>query len=213
MKKIWSLFVVALLLVSFSACEAGGEKNSEPNTDSNLQSSLSAGNPDTSGGAKTDSGTDKTDGDISSPGVYREFLEQKKTETPNLSYALRDLDGDGTDELLLLNGCVLTVYGWKNEVVLIDSQDFVTGTLQLYYSNKTQYPGIISYTVGGGMDHYSYWTVKDGKLTEEKICDKDYSGVFGEVGAVTAFTEDQTLVEEALNAEKQGQTISFASPQ
>ncbi len=207
MKKIWTLFVLALLLFSFSACQVGGEKNREVNSDSNLQSSIPSWNPDTS-----DKVSDSSGQESASAGVYQGFLEQKKTETPDFSYALRDLDGDGTDELLLSSQCVITVYGWKDGVFLIDSQDFVTGTLQLFYSNKAQYPGFISYTVGGGMDHYSYWTVAEGKLTEQKICDKDYSGLFGEAGAVTAYTEDQTLVDEALNAEEQEQTISFSSP-
>lgn len=138
----------------------------------------------------------------------RAYTEYVKNFPDASGYTVKDLDNDGISELIIKKALTLTVYGYNGEIFEIGSNDFATGSLRLLYSKK--YPGIISFTVGGGANHYRYVTVRDGELVIEDIWN-DYYAYDGVVITVNTeeFTDDKTLIKESKLAYENYQDISF----
>ena len=133
--------------------------------------------------------------------LYDSFLSENYNDSPDSYYAYHDIDGNGTDELLISDNTTLTVYTVKNYVTEIGTHDFSTGTFQFFYSNNKDYPGIICFTAGGGMNRFSYITVKDGILNIEKIYDEDYSGILTDSeNKIIPYSENDELINEIQKA-------------
>ncbi len=106
--------------------------------------------------------------------AYYDLMKSFNENVPEFYYHIKDIDGNGIEELLILENCTLYIYTYDNgNVFQIDSHDFVTGTLQLLESPN--YDGIFVLTVGGGYDHYRYLTLCDGSISMTNLCEYYYS--------------------------------------
>lgn len=111
--------------------------------------------------------------------VYDAFLRNMAKENAKAMYSFYDMDQDGNNELLMQEQCVVTVYQYQNNrVVLLDSYDFVSATFELHYGNTKEdgsitdtnpYPGVFTRTTGGGQNHYGILTLENGKLVHTPL--------------------------------------------
>lgn len=162
MKKTFILLIFSLFtILMLSSCS--------PLDDSSLDNSSSS-NP-----SSNNSFLENSSKDTATVKSYDELLEELKKSEKDIHYTYKDIDGDGTDELLIQENTALTVYTLENGVKMVGQYDFVTGTLRLLYSDDPNCPGVFCFTVGGGKDHYDYLTIKDGSLNFEKLWEYEYS--------------------------------------
>ncbi len=106
---------------------------------------------------------------------YENFLNDLKNKQDDLCYYIKDIDGNNINDLLILENTKLSVYTYENSIELIGEQDFLTGTVRFFSSDNINCPGIFYYTVGGGVDHYGYMTIKDKKLSFENLWEENYA--------------------------------------
>ncbi len=136
--------------------------------------------------------------------LYGDFLDTLRTEQPNAAYAYHDMDGNRTPELLVKNDTAITVYTHTGGVTQIGTHDFSTGTLRLL--TVEQAPGLVCFTVGGGLETYQHFTLKDGELSFEHITAVNFSGL-----ALTTPPEhqDKALVRQAKEAYRQNRDLAW----
>jgi hypothetical protein len=136
---------------------------------------------------------------------YTTFLSdlyKNKSSNEELDYSIKDLDNSGIPELIIAKNGVsnISVYTFNDTVVEVGNHNFETGTTRLFYTDNSSYPGIFSYSVGGGLDHYGYITIKDNKLMYEELWNEDYSGISKELGIsrnrIEEFSADKQLINE-----------------
>ena len=142
-------------------------------------------------------------------GDYTALLESIRAENREVYYLLRDMDGDGVQELLLKEDTKLSVYTLTESVTLVGEQEFATGTLRLLYSDKTDYPGIFTFTVGGGANHYGYMTLKDGKISQEKLWDDFFSLADNDPGRVKTYSKDEAIIAESKTLYAKNKDLQF----
>ena len=224
MKKFTVPFTVLLLLVFLmsilAACgvQQQGEtqvpETAAPETDAPEETKAPETDvPTQTPEATAPAGSDRAAWDSS----YEVFLSKiRKDAKEDYYYALKDMDGDGTEELLLHTPAKMTlsIYTFTDRVVKVGSNDFWTGTLRLLHTADPDYPGIIWFDVGGGMDHYGYITVKDGQMTMEPLWDYNYSGIApeGEESEESIeYSEDKRLIEVSKQAYENDTDIEFKS--
>ncbi len=102
--------------------------------------------------------------------VYGEILKERYKTTPRLefeSFMLRDLTGDGEEELICKYSLLLTIYSPTGEK--LGEHDFVTGTTQFFLSENPDYPGFFVYHIGGGVEFYDYIGVKNNTVVFENL--------------------------------------------
>ena len=141
--------------------------------------------------------------------MYALFISELKAERDDALSYVCDIDGDGSDELVVLDGTAVEVYGYDEDAVLLGSHDFFTGSLRLFRSDKASFPGIFWFTVDGGLNHYGYMTVSSGKLVTEELWTEDYSGVSGEQGKVTEISTDKAKIKESKRLYEAEKDIEF----
>ena len=124
--------------------------------------------------------------------VYAEFLSGYATDK-SLLYFTKDIDNNGTEELFIHQNTAIEVYTYENAVKKVGVHDFITGTLKLYHTLDTKYPGIIYVTVGGGKNHFGYITIMDGALSVKQTFDDDYGMISGKKEDVF-YTDDEELI-------------------
>ncbi|MGI6247985.1 MAG: hypothetical protein ACOYJX_01070 [Acutalibacteraceae bacterium] len=138
--------------------------------------------------------------------AYSEFLKEFSLSNNKVaSFALRDLDGSGVPELIIIQedenalNSVLTAYSYDGNVNKIgdfanESTSFAEG---FRLSKKTMFPGLFESWHGGGVEHYGYLSLKDGKLIHEDLwyCDRTKEPPHQEV-----ISEDKQLVNESIEA-------------
>ncbi len=142
-------------------------------------------------------------------GVYTDFLvELYESTQKDMQFCIRDMDGDGSDELVIFAHPEFTVYTFKEKAIKIGSLDLLSGSTMLLYMKG--YYGLLCYSVGGGRDHYSHITVTNGKLVSKDILKHNYSAIeYHPEDEV--LTDDKSLVEAAKNAIKNQTDASFIS--
>ncbi len=130
---------------------------------------------------------------------YMQFLEDVKNTQEDQYYYIKDIDGDTTAELLLLKNTELSIYTIEETVMLVDSYDFITGTVRFFVSDDISYPGIFYFTVGGGIEHYGYITIKDKKLSFENLWKNNYSSIdtSENTDGITELSENKGLIAES----------------
>lgn len=133
--------------------------------------------------------------------AYKLFLQNcYKNETENVSYFIKDLDGNGVDELITIqnSNIKITVYTFDGEVKELGNRIFYTGTTRLLRSDNEKYPGIIYFFVSGGADHYGYITIKNGGYSEEELWTDNYSA-YPELTdeRITKISENKELIAES----------------
>ncbi len=106
---------------------------------------------------------------------YEDFLNDLKNKQDDLYYYIKDIDANNIDDLLVLENTKLSVYTYENSIKLIGEQNFLTGTVRFFSSDNISYPGVFYYTVGGGVDHYGYMTIKDKKLSFGNLWEENYA--------------------------------------
>ena len=106
---------------------------------------------------------------------YENFLNELKNKQDDLYYYIKDIDGNNIDDLLVLENTKLSVYTYENSIELIGEQDFLTGTVRFFSSDNINYPGIFYFTVGGGINHYGYMTIKDKNLSFENLWEENFA--------------------------------------
>ena len=148
-------------------------------------------------------------GEKSATESYTEYLKNFSDSSSEVYYLIRDIDNDGTKDLILSNNASLTIYTYTDSVKEVGSYDFVTGTVQYLYSDNKDFPGIFYTTTGGGYNHYGYITVKDGKVTTEDLWKEDFSGISGEKNKIEDLSENKALVDESKSVSQKEQKINF----
>lgn len=142
----------------------------------------------------------------------KSFYEKDPSKNTN-SFYFRDLDNNGVQELILrLSGTKIKVYTFDGRVTEIGSRDFMTGTLRLLFSENPAYPGILYFTVSGGLKQYGYLTIKDNALTYEKLWDEDYTGRYIEEESrdrIVEYSSDKQLIEESRISYQENKDINF----
>ncbi len=142
----------------------------------------------------------------------KSFYEKDPSKNTN-SFYFRDLDNNGVQELILrLSGTKIKVYTFDGRVTEIGSRDFMTGTLRLLFSENPAYPGILYFTVSGGLEQYGYLTLKDNALTYEKLWDEDYTGRYIKEESrdrVMEYSSDKQLIEESRISYQENKDIAF----
>ena len=84
---------------------------------------------------------------------YTEYLKNFADSSSEVYYLIRDIDNDGTKDLILSNNASLTIYTYTDSVKEVGSYDFITGTVRDLYSDNKDFPGIFYTTTGGGYNH------------------------------------------------------------
>lgn len=144
---------------------------------------------------------------------YTDFLHslyENSTPGQELYYCLRDMDNNGVEELIVKEVLAITIYTFKDGVTKIDSYDFMTGSLRLLYSDNPAYPGIIYFTVGGGVDHYNYLSIKNDSFVFEKLWEERYAFVEeGDPHRIVNLSSDVQLIEESRTAYNKNKELVF----
>lgn len=197
MKNMIRAAMVFLLSTALSGCDAAG-----PKSGTGIISTIS-------GAAITDDGWRS---------AYESYLNEryKRGDDPDaLYYFIKNIDGAGSPELFVIDyaeekGDQMKVYTYTDEVQKIGSY-FLTGTTRLLYSDDPSCPGVFTFGVGGGLDHYGYMTIQDGKLSAKELWNEDFSGISKESGKdrdrILELSSDQLLIRESGRAYKNGQDI------
>lgn len=141
---------------------------------------------------------------------YMSFLK-KQYQDNDIYFTLKDIDGNGIDELITSKNGTLKVYTFNDEVTEIGEWEFATGTLRLLSSNNSSYPGIIYFYVGWGENIYGYMTVKDNTLSLKKLWIDHYSTEsIDSPNRITKISEDQRLIEESKISYNENKDIEFS---
>ncbi len=139
--------------------------------------------------------------------IYKKFLSNI-ADNKELYYFVRDIDGNGVDDLIVHENTTITVYTLEDAVVKVGENDFATGTVRFLYSDNPHCPGIFYLTVGGGANHYGYLTTDGTKLLVEKLWDDHYGGL-NDADRVEEFSSNTQLISESKLAYEENRDIPF----
>ncbi len=114
--------------------------------------------------------------------AYAEFLGNFPglTDYNHSEFALRDLDNDGMEELIIIQ-CnevdgILSVYSYDGSIYKTgEYSDAKIGVAGLRFSDNLMFPGLFNEWWGGSIEHYGYLTVKDGRLIYEYLWYMDHT--------------------------------------
>ena len=123
-------------------------------------------------------------------------------------FALKDLDNDGVQELLIkTNWGNIAAYTFNDGVIKVGSRNFPTGTERLFFSDNSAYPGMFNFHLGGGLEHYGYTTIQDNQLTYEELWNENYSG--WRENRIEEFSDDKGLINESKIVYDRGDDIKW----
>lgn len=149
--------------------------------------------------------------------TYALLLQEEYDDQIWLREVCHDLNGDGQDELLLLEDGTnrLIVYTMKDGYThLLVNQGFASGTSRFLDTGDADYPGIIYFCVGGGKDRYYYLTldnVQDGEFVMVPLWTDNYASYEeGEEGRITELSDDKKLIELSRKAYEQDKDLYFS---
>lgn len=203
MKNMIRAVMVFLLSATLSSCGAAGAQNG-----TGIVSTIS-------GAAAASEAAITEDGWRSAYESYLNERYKKGNDPGDLYYFIKNIDGAGSPELFVIDhaeedGDQMKVYTYRDEVQKIGSY-FLTGTTRLLYSDDPSCPGVFTFGVGGGLEHYGYMTVQDGKLSATELWNEDYSGISKELGKdrdqILELSSDKLLIRESGKAYKNDQDI------
>ena len=141
-----------------------------------------------------------------SEAVYQDFLGTLSSQR-DVYYSVKDVDGNGGDELLILDNTTLCVYTFENGVRLVGEHDFVTATCRFFYSDNKKFPGVFYFTVGGGANHYGYMTIKDNTLVLESLWQENYATETDK--GIQELCSDKDLISESKSLYENNRDINF----
>jgi len=226
--KLLVLFFLVVVLM-FAGCNkiddpSNTEQSSTAQTSSSEQSSITQ--PSTSSVAQTSIDYSIFEGPES---AYKAFLSNlySRDEDPRILYdrkdwdycdrhsdtmefyfALKDLDNDGTPELLVdVNWGNVAVYTFNDGLIKVGNRNYLAGTFRMFFSDNPAYPGIFYFSVGGGLERYGYMTVKDNEFISEELWNEDYSG--WRENRIEELSKDKGLIKESKNVYSKGNDIEW----
>ena len=183
MKKWLCLLLTGSLIFSLSACQRGQNVDT-PSDATDTSTHISSGNTMETGSDVTE-GTlhrppeNTTEGTITTAEAYADFLDAY-VEDRSLFYFTKDIDNNGTEELIIHQDTGIEVYTYEASVKMVGAHDFIhdfiTETLLLHHTNDKKYPGIVYVICGGGKYRFGYITITDGVLTVQQTFDEMLSG-------------------------------------
>ena len=143
---------------------------------------------------------------------YKKFLNELKNKQDDLYYYIKDIDRNNIDDLLVLENTKLSVYTYENSIELIGEQDFLTGTVRFFSSENINYPGIFYFTVGGGINHYGYMTIKDKNLSFENLWEENFATESqNNVNHIKELSSNKDLISESKALFDKNLDIKFVS--
>lgn len=122
-------------------------------------------------------------------------------------FSLRDLDNSGIPELVICqvystdSGTkkLITVYSYDGSVYKAGEYSGQQRSAALRISSNPMYSGLFTLWWGGGVEHYGYLTVKEGKLEYEDLWYDDHSPVSQQWQQVE-ISDDKQLIKESIDA-------------
>ena len=196
MQKWLCLLLAGTFLCSLTACHRSQNVNTPSDATDTSTHILS--------GDTTETKSDVTDATLHRPPesaaegtkttaeIYAGFLNAYANDI-SLLYFTRDIDNNGTEELIIQQNKEIEVYTYEDSIKKMGAHDFKTGTTILHYTNDKKYPGIVYVTVDGGKNHFGYITITDGVLTVQQMFDEDSGTNSGEKEDVY-YTQDEALI-------------------
>lgn len=86
----------------------------------------------------------------------------------------------------------------------------MTGTARFFYSDKNDFPGIFYFTVGGGVNHYGYMTIQNGKLFFKDLWEENYSTASSNSSnSIKDLSPDKELILESKAVFEENRHIGF----
>lgn len=141
--------------------------------------------------------------------AYKSFLDnlyRKKNSSKgiySLNFLLRDMDSDSIPELIIKKNTKFIIYAYTNkEVVKIGKTDEFGGTGKYFYSNKSSYPGIFYFYVGGGYENYGYIYIENNHMIDQELWNEDYSGISKILGKSREKIEEISLDKQIIDESK-----------
>ena len=142
--------------------------------------------------------------------MYTGILDEFKSNLSDPYYFIKDIDGDNSPDLLVLDNTKLYVYTYEKSARLIGEQDFLTGTVRFFSSDNSEYPGIFYFTVGGGANHYGYMSIKNQKLFFEDLWEENYASESTDTTEnIKVLSADKGLIEESKKLYENNSDINF----
>ncbi len=198
MKKILPLFIILCILLALSGCRINSPKSDNP--ESSTDGTISE---------QADNYTFNYFDSLSSISqLSKSTLKNYYKVNSYVDFLCYDLDGDGKDEILTNDNCIIDVNSEINgEVKSIGSYGFVSGTVEFFYPDSSTYKGVFATVIGGGAYHFYHITIKSGALNVEKIAEQDYSGINNY--KITPHISDEKLVNAAISAFENENKLCF----
>lgn len=149
--------------------------------------------------------------------VFREFVIQKHEEVGHTRFLIRDIDGDGTDELLTMNREGYSIYGYneraskgEDKIIRLGNRIKSITSDRFFFSDKEKYPGVFVYS-GQAVKTYTYLTLKNDKMICQKLWDDDSIGLYEERDRIVEYTQDKELIKEAQRLYDKNMDIEWMS--
>jgi len=125
-----------------------------------------------------------------------------------VKFYYKDMDDDGVPELIVDQWPSITVYTFDGDTVVEVGEDrYSTGTMRFLYSNNPSYPGIFGFHLGGGLERYSYMTIKNKQLIYEELWNEDYSG--WRENRIEELSDDKEIIRESKRVYEENNDIEW----
>lgn len=216
MKKLYGVMIFSLAAL-LSACSNNGGGAAQQESSNNKNETIEQTNStitESVNNGEEESQEEKEGWQSDYTAFLSDLFQEKKDSDHIFTFAVRDLDQNGTPELLVKkDGGDMTVYTWKDEVIKVGHHNFQSGTTRFLVSDRESCPGIFTYSVGGGYEWYGYVTIREDELVREDLWNYDFSGISKELGKkrkkVEETSSDKELIKESKKVYSKDQNLIF----
>ena len=140
-------------------------------------------------------------------GVYADFLVQDYfSQRYSIYVCVKDIDGNGINELLVKDIYRTEVFTYKNGVLRLGVLDLTSGTIGLY--NCECFPGVVKVSLVDGMEVFEYITLKDNAIYSEEVWKNNPSHVNG-YPEVIEISKDKKLIHATKDAYQNNTALNF----
>lgn len=141
--------------------------------------------------------------------AYISFLKEQFKDN-DISFIFKDIDGNGTDELIVIKKTIMIFYAFNEEITEIGDWNNINNTFRFLSSDNPSYPGIISFYVGWDENIYGYITIKDNKLHFEELwIEYTSEESLGLEDRIKEISDDKLLIEESRISYNENKDIEF----
>ena len=151
--------------------------------------------------------------------AYKSFLDnlyRKKNSSKGnyfLSFLLRDMDSDSIPDLIIKKNTKFIIYTYTDKVVKVGKTGEFGGTGRYFYSNKSLYPGIFCFWVGGGYEHYGYIYIENNHVIFQELWNEDFTGISKILGKnrekIEEISSDKQIIDESKIVYDENQELVF----